>query len=122
MHACSYNTSIMFKILLLHFNTLKKLGTSYVTEDSSYSVSFFASFCLFIRHSDSSSYLEHSLMMMPFDSDSSSSVEHFSTMMPFNSSSSVEQLCEKVLLTRNSFYSFSSVEQTCESGICGFFK
>ena len=31
---------------------------------------------------------------------------------------SAEQLCEKVLSTRNSFNSLSTVEQTCEVGIC----
>ena len=55
MHACSYDMSSLFKIFLPHPNTLKYIVTSYVTRDYSCSVSFFASFCLFITHYDSSS-------------------------------------------------------------------
>ena len=118
MHARSYDTSSLFKIFLTQSNTLKYLSTSYVTEYSSYSVSFFAYFCLFITHYILSSSVAHPLTMMPFYSDSLSSVEHSSTMMTFFLPLSAEQLCEKVLSTRNSFNSLSTVEQTCEVGIC----
>ena len=50
--------------------------------------------------------------------DSSSSVEHPPTMMPFDSSSSVEQICDRVLLTRNYFNLLSSVEKMSNIGIC----
>ena len=63
---------------------LKYIRTSYVTEDSSYSVSFFAYLCLFKTHYDSYSSVEHSLTMMTFDSDSSSSVEHLLMMVTFD--------------------------------------
>ena len=51
-------------------------------------------------------------------SDSSSSVEYFSTMMIFDSSLFVEQICDQVLSTKNSFNSLSSVEQMCKVRIC----
>ena len=103
MHACSYVVSILFKRLFPHYNMLKYLGTSCVTEDSSYSASFFASFCLLIflwTHSDSLSYVKLS-----------------STIMLFDYFSSVEQTCNKVLFTGNSFDLLSFLEKTCEIGM-----
>ena len=105
MNACSYVTSSLFKIFLPHLNTLKYLGTSYVT-------SLFVSFCLLITHYDLSSSVEH---------NSSLSVEQLCdkvllTMMSFDSYSFVEQLRDKVLCTMMPFDPSLSVEETCEDG------
>ena len=48
MHTRSYFMSSLLKIFLPHLNMLKYLGTSSITEDYSYSASFFASFYLLI--------------------------------------------------------------------------
>ena len=70
-HSCSFICHFKSsQIFLPHSNMLKYLINSSVTEDFSYSASFFAYFCLFIyfwTHYDSSSSIEHSSAMMPFD-------------------------------------------------------
>ena len=85
MHALSHVASSLFNILFPHSDMSKQIGLlktgSYVTEGSSYSASFFASFSLFIflwMHYDSLYFVELS-----------------SSIMLFDSSSSVEQTCNK---------------------------